>query len=186
MAGGTNLFTQLTSTLWVALTQAENSVGTDQLALLAKCTGTPPTTAGLFAPGCIMIQTDAGSGNEGQWTNTGTSAAPVWSLLTGGTGGTTYGMVAKQTNGLTDTNVFGGNVPFGLTLTGVWEVSKDDTNASVSLVSTAGTIATMQKGTMGAMVGSAIANTALTTGNSLVVRSSSATGNATVFMSFLA
>jgi hypothetical protein len=44
----------------------------------AVCTGTPPTTANVFEVGCRMIQTDATSGNTMVYTNSGTSAAPVW------------------------------------------------------------------------------------------------------------
>ncbi len=44
----------------------------------AVCTGTPPTTANVFEVGCRMIQTDAATGNISVFTNTGTSAVPVF------------------------------------------------------------------------------------------------------------
>lgn len=189
MAGGTNLFTQLTSTLWVALTQAEGSVGSDQLALFAKCTGTPPTTAGIFAHGCLITQTDSASGQEAVWQNTGTSAVPAWGLIpTGGAGGTTYGMVAKTTTGLTDTLIFETTAPSAMTITGVWTIGQEfsATPTSATLLGAGGTIATMATGSVGAMVGSSIANVSVAAGDSVRIRSSSATVNAKVLVSFLA
>lgn len=46
------------------------------LAIEAECTGTPPTTAGIFQMGCRIIQTDATTATI--YSNTGTSAVPVW------------------------------------------------------------------------------------------------------------
>lgn len=45
----------------------------------AECTGTPPTTANIFQVGCRMIATDAASGASAIFTNTGTSALPIFS-----------------------------------------------------------------------------------------------------------
>src|ERR1035437_10350867 len=59
----------------------------DGFAILAECTGTPPTPANVFAHGAIMSQTDSGTGSLALYENTGSTAVPVWSLLsTGGTG----------------------------------------------------------------------------------------------------
>ena len=44
----------------------------------ATCTGTPPTTANIFQVGCRIIQTDAATGNISVFSNTGTSAIPVF------------------------------------------------------------------------------------------------------------
>ncbi len=189
MAGGTNLFTQINSTLWVALSEGESNVGTDQLALLAKCTGTPPTTAGLFAHGCIMIQTDSAS--EAQWSNTGTSALPVWGLIvTDGTSGVDYGSVAVKTNGTTDVNVFAATMPFAATLTSAAVIGAAAAGGtSITLgggLSTAATIVTMITGTNGAMFGSSIANVAIAKGDVLTVRSGSTSSDATVILTFLA
>lgn len=71
---GTNLFSKVTDTLSVALTTA------DKLALLAKCTGTPPTTAGVFEHGCILIQTDSGTLLPALYQNNGSTASPLWVL----------------------------------------------------------------------------------------------------------
>jgi len=72
---GTNFFSPVTSTLSIALTDDSN------LAVLAKCTGTPPTTAGVFQHGCILIQTDSGTGNKALYENVGTSASPSWNAI---------------------------------------------------------------------------------------------------------
>src|SRR5690348_2102456 len=53
------------------------------LAILAECTGTPPTTANIFQVGCRMIKTDAGSGDTITFENTGTAASPVWTAASG-------------------------------------------------------------------------------------------------------
>src|ERR1035437_4507030 len=59
----------------------------DGFAILAECTGTPPTPANVFAHGAIMSQTDSGTGSLALYENTGSTAVPVWSLhSTGGTG----------------------------------------------------------------------------------------------------
>lgn len=49
---------------------------------LAHCTGTPVATANWFNHGCLMIQTDGGSGANSQFVNTGTLALPVWTPTT--------------------------------------------------------------------------------------------------------
>lgn len=53
------------------------------LFLEAECTGTPPTTANIFQVGCRMVSTDSASGAVAIYTNTGTSAAPVFSQAGG-------------------------------------------------------------------------------------------------------
>lgn len=77
---GTNLFVPISTICDVALD------GIDGLAYLAKCTTTPPTTAGIFGVGCLMIRTDNGT----LYQNTGTTASPSWTLnnvgITGPTG----------------------------------------------------------------------------------------------------
>lgn len=72
----TNFPTPLSSTCTLLLGDAYG------LAIEAECTGTPPTTANIFQIGCRMIQTDA-AGNTCIFTNSGTSAAPVWEQGTG-------------------------------------------------------------------------------------------------------
>lgn|SRR3990167_10925622 len=62
------------------------------LILLASCTGTPDTTADTFQKGAIMFATDVATGSSGTYTNTGTSASPVWNRVgaTGLAGGIYY------------------------------------------------------------------------------------------------
>lgn len=60
----------------------------------AECTGTPPTTANVFQIGCRMVQTDAVTGSVSVWTNTGTSALPVF------TRGSTSGSSAAGNNNM--------------------------------------------------------------------------------------
>lgn len=76
---GTNFFTQIFGTnLEIALTDRQG------LAVLAKCTGAIPTTANLFALNCFMVKQDSTGSTVGVYTNTGTSAVPVWSYVASG------------------------------------------------------------------------------------------------------
>ena len=72
---GTNLFALKTATLDIALTDESN------LAMFAKCTGAPPTTASVFAHGAICIRTDSGTGVKAIYENVGSSAVPSWNLM---------------------------------------------------------------------------------------------------------
>lgn len=66
------------------------------LILEAVCTGTPPTPASVFQIGARIIQTDMASGTLPVFTNTGTTALPVW----------TRGAAANSTaNGVNTMNV---------------------------------------------------------------------------------
>lgn len=58
------------------------------LAIEAECTGTPPTTAGVFQVGCRMTRTDAPANTSALYTNNGTSASPSWTqgAVVGGAG----------------------------------------------------------------------------------------------------
>lgn len=72
---GSNFYAKLSDTCSICLTD-ENG-----LARFAQCTGTPPTTVGVFAHGCLMMQNDSGTGNSSLYENTGTSASPSWDLV---------------------------------------------------------------------------------------------------------
>lgn len=72
---GTCLESVVSTTLKIRETDLEG------LALSASCVGTPPTTAGVFAHGCIMLQTDTSTGAKGLYENVGSSAVPSWNLL---------------------------------------------------------------------------------------------------------
>lgn len=255
MSQGTNLGTRVTSTLWIAETEPVPSVaGGKSLATRAYCNGTPPTTASVFAHGCIITQLDTATNAKSIYENVGTSASPSWNLLgdvvaseitlaegnvlVGNSSGvatalnaktntqilvgngttitsvamsgdttmtnagvvaignakvsgakmtTTVGyfQVAKDTTNTTPVNVFGATVPFACTITGVYVISKDTTAGNITVADTAGTVATIAKGTSaGVMVGAtSLANTSVSAGNTLTIVSSSA-GEATVFITF--
>lgn len=73
---GTNLGATVTATLTAHLK-------VDDLIMIASCTGgVPPATAGLFTPGAICSRTDGAGGGSSIYSNTGTTAAPVWGLMT--------------------------------------------------------------------------------------------------------
>lgn len=96
-----------------------------------------------------------------------------------------YFQVAKDTTNTTPVNVFAATVPFACTITGVYVISKDTTAGNITVADTAGTVATIAKGTSaGVMVGAtSLANTSVSAGNTLTIVSSSA-GEATVFITF--
>lgn len=97
---GTNLFTAISATCWIALTE-EGKTSSSQLAMFAKCVGTPPTTANVFEHGCLITQTDSGTGNPALYENTGSSAVPSWTLVAA---------PAPGTISLTNTHILVGNV----------------------------------------------------------------------------
>lgn len=99
--------------------------------------------------------------------------------------GVGYFTVAKTTNGATPVNVIAATVPFAATITGIYGISNDTTAGTITIADTAGTVGTFAKGaTSGALVGVvSLANTAVASGDTLTIVSSSA-GNATVFITF--
>lgn len=56
-------------------------------AIQAACTSTPPTTADIFQHGCLMYQTDSGTGSAAVYQNIGSVAVPSWALLESAAGG---------------------------------------------------------------------------------------------------
>lgn len=72
---GVNYFGPYSSTLDGCLADS------DGLIYFGRCTGTPPTTADIFAHGCRLVQTDSGTGNLAEWTNSGSSAVPSWNIV---------------------------------------------------------------------------------------------------------
>ena len=99
--------------------------------------------------------------------------------------GVGYFTVAKTTNGTSPVDVIAATVPFDCTITGVYLISNDTTAGNITVADTAGTVATIAKGaTAGVLVGAtSLANTSVTSGNTLTIVSSSA-GDATVFITF--
>jgi len=68
--------------LYVVLTDSYNS----NHILYAYCNGTPDTTTNTYAHGCIMNQRDSGTGSLALYENVGSAVAPVWALLSTGSG----------------------------------------------------------------------------------------------------
>ncbi len=71
----TNFPTTVTSACNILLGDAA------QFAVIASCTGTPPTTADTFQHGCVMIATDGSTGVVSLFVNTGSTTTPVWNPL---------------------------------------------------------------------------------------------------------
>jgi hypothetical protein len=246
---GTNLNSATSGynpTLWIETVEPKPSgTGDIALALTACCTGTPPTTANVFAHGCLITQLDTATSTSALFENTGSPSSVVWTSLATSAPGTIaltnthilvgnasnvatdvaasgdltlantgaftiannaittakinaaavtgaklvtavgYFSVAQVTNGTTPVNVIAATVPFTATITGVYLISNDTTAGNITVADTAGTVATIAKGTSaGVMVGAiSLANTTVTSGNTLTIVSSSA-GNATVFITF--
>ncbi len=42
----------------------------------------PPTTAGIFSPGCLMINEAGSSTTTNLFANSGTTASPTWTVVT--------------------------------------------------------------------------------------------------------
>lgn len=108
---GTNFFTKISPTCWIALTEDSSDVtgaqaNMNQPGMVAKCIGTPPTTANMFGTGCIMQEIDTGA----IFSNIGTFAVPVWGAFSIGSGGSSiynlgnasgFAMLAGTTTTLT-------------------------------------------------------------------------------------
>lgn len=99
--------------------------------------------------------------------------------------GVMFSGVSKDTNATTPVNVFGVANGFDGVITGIYVISKDTTAGNIIVKTTAGTVATIAKGTAsGAMVGAVtLANTALDDEGICTIESSSA-GEATVIILF--
>lgn len=72
---GCNTYNPISSTCNIGRTDLTG------LAVEAQCTGTPPTTANVFQHGCLITQTDSGTGTAALFQNVGSSAVPSWTLL---------------------------------------------------------------------------------------------------------
>lgn len=153
----------------------------DGLALKATYTTAPESTTLVYAPGAIV--TDLSSGRN--YVNTGTAIAPVWQE--GGESGSASETVAVTGNGTTAVSVFGAaGLPYGITITGVYLISRDTTAGNVTVEAPASTVvATIAKGaTAGALVGaSSLANTVVPAATDVIIDCSSA-GVAQVFITY--
>ena len=99
---GTNIASAVTPTFLIReTTPLFTSAKGEQLALSAECTGTIPTTADVFAHGCVMTKLDTATSSAAIYENTGSSASPVWTLV---------GVSSPGTVNLTQNHVLVGDV----------------------------------------------------------------------------
>jgi len=129
------------------------------LYILASCTATPPTTADVFAKGCVML-----SAANGTYKNIGTSAAPVWALGDDVSLQTTTQTIA--TTGNTDGLIV---VPFAGVLTsaifyGTTALAANDTNYVTFTITNLGQAGAGTTEMLGAVNG----NTTKATGGSAI------------------
>ncbi len=90
---GTNFFKAITSVTDACLVDSTVTSVNSGLLYFAKCTGSPETTANLYGHGCIMIQTDSGTGVAAVYQNTGSVASPSWTLFDTSVGTTATSLV---------------------------------------------------------------------------------------------
>lgn len=161
--------------LYPMITDSRNS----NLILLAYCTGTPDTTTNTYEHGALMIQIDSGTGTNGIYQNTGSSASPVWTLLDTGTAFSlpTVASDATTTTGdsfaLTMSTLTSGN---GLKITGSGAAMLTGGNLANILMGAATVGAGLNVSTTGVYTGGGVVKVtanSLTTGSMVVL---SATG----------
>lgn len=81
-----NMGTNLMPTTNIEANVTPRELDANGLVISGVCTGAPSsscTTAGVYAHGCIMLQSDSGTGNAANFENIGSSAVPSWSALAG-------------------------------------------------------------------------------------------------------
>lgn len=159
------------------------------------CTGVPSdTTASRYAPGAILVRTDAAAGSAHTYINIGTTAVPSWVGTAITTANVGSGIIAIATNGTTPVNLwtdFGVTTnPFSGTITGVFINALNATNGSVTLAVQASgavrNVAVIDHGTTaGAMVGTiTFAEIPFTFGGTASVVTTS-TANAIVYATYI-
>ncbi len=201
---GTSLFAPhpTIANLWVALTDQQDS----NLIVLARCTGSPDTTANVYSHGAIMIQTDSGTGNKAIYENVGSSAVPSWNLIgsivaseiTLANGsilvGNASGIAAAQRQygavTVNATNTAGslfGTSAFSGSLTGlVFTTGPQGVSGTVTVKNGSTTIATMTSKTgAGSLTGSSISETAFAHAADLSVVTSGSTIDGALLATFI-
>jgi hypothetical protein len=155
--------------------------------ILCKCaTGNIPSAVAGYAVGCILIDTTTGI----HYTNTGSATSCTFtkdSIMSTNKKG--YYVAAVTTNGTTPANIFGATNGFAGTITGAFVIATDATAGNITLATTAGTVATIAKGTSaGGLVGATtVSNTTVASDGTCTVVSSvalAAGGQATIFVVF--
>lgn len=140
--------------------------------------GAPTATPGKFMPSAEVFNAVTGT----IYRNGGTLALPVF--VTGGSG-TSVTQAIKITNGTTPVNVFGNPSGVGGVIQSISVQALDTTAGNIIIKDTAGTVATIAKGTViGVITGAgAIANPTFTAAGILTIESSSV-GNAVVYITY--
>lgn len=89
---GTNFFQKVTRDCSVSQT--------DELgyAVLAECVGSAPIIANVFQHGCIMLQTDSGTGTNALYENQGSILVPSWIAIGVGQTSSINGLIGAGTN----------------------------------------------------------------------------------------
>jgi len=175
--------------LYVGLTDSTSTIGIDPITLCIFRGVSPDTTANTYHHGCIAIVVDGSGGSSSMYQNTGTYAAPSWSVMTAGSGVTTYAVVAATTNGTTPVNLFGTTNGITGTLTSVIAIAQDTTASNISLITNVGGTETkfadkiVKSTSIGGVTGTITSNTAFTAaGTTQIV--SSGSGNAVVVATY--
>lgn len=89
---GTNYFQKITRDCSISMT---DDLG---YGVLAKCVGIPPIVANVFQHGCIMLQTDSGTGTNGLYENQGSIAVPSWVPIAAGNTTSIAGLIQSGLN----------------------------------------------------------------------------------------
>lgn len=170
-----------TTLIDIETTDTENSVAPGLVQSAVKITtGAPTATVGYFMPGAIIQNAVDGT----TYINGGTTALPVFIPTNDAI--TVPVTVSRITTGTTPVNVLAATNPFAGTIRSIYINSLDTTAGNIVIKTTAGTVATIAKGTTaGALVSSGtLANTSFTKGGILTIESSTA-GNAAVFITYV-
>lgn len=171
MIPGTDLFGALNSTTAIALTNK----GSNGLAIIAKSNSlTLDTTANTYDVGCLMFCVAAGGG---VYENTGTSAAPVWTLISATNAGLT-GVYVKNGNGTTLVKLGGSPASNATGVVTAVEVISLDTNGGQTITFSNGCTTqnvTVKQGSLGAVTGSSGASMPFTVSSGCLTAVSSGT-----------
>jgi hypothetical protein len=100
-----------------------------------------------------------------------------------------YGAVAALTTGTTAVDLFGAAAPAAVTITSVTAVAQDTNAGNMVLTNGTATVASFAKSTTAGVVtgeDGALANTSVTSGDTLTVESSTTNGNGMVIVTFTA
>ena len=165
--------------VWFSDTQNEIQLKGLAFFALKVTAGAPSAIAERWLPGATVVNVVTGI----TYKMTGSTASPAWTATAAVPG--TVSQVQKVTTGTTPVNVFGNPSGVAGTILSVSVTALDATAGNIVVKDTAGTVATVAKGTtVGVTTGATtIANAAFTAAGILTVESSTA-GNAIVTITY--